>query len=100
MVKAAFVDLIFGRAFSAMGVAGGRAAVWGAAASGESEGALGMIAGGESANGGCSGAKWRTAGMMTLRIGLKNVGAAERVIYRRDIEFHTHIQLCDCERRR
>lgn len=86
MVKAAFADLIFGRAFSALGVAGGRAAVWGAAASGESEGALGMTVGGESVNGGCSGPKWRTAGMITLRIGLKNVGTAERVIYKRDIE--------------
>lgn len=99
MVKAAFVGLIFGRGFSALGVTGGRAAVWGAAASGESEGGLGTTAGGESANGGCSGPKWRTAGMITLRIGLKNVGAAERVINRRDIEFHTTGAACNSERR-
>jgi len=52
IVKAAFVDLIFGRSFSALGAAGGRAAIWGAAASGDREDALGMTTGGESANGG------------------------------------------------
>lgn len=94
MVKAAFVDLIFGRAFSVLGVAGGRAAIWGAEASGDREGAPGTTAGGESASGGCSGPRWRTAGIMALRMGLKSIGAAERVMYRRNINaFNSQLSL-------
>lgn len=52
ILKAALVDRIFGLGFSILGAGGGRAATWGAAASGDSEVAEGTTVGGELASGG------------------------------------------------
>lgn len=88
IVNAAFADFIFGRnVFSAFGAAGGRAAVWGAAASGDNEEGLGTTTGGESARGGWE--RWgrsreRSAEIMARRTGLREGAAARRARWKRE----------------